>query len=97
MPKAAPAANSAAEAAAASTNSFTSARVAVFNRRAAWKEGSRICEQFFGFLSKKTFAVESSSHARAAPAGGNLPPEWEATEIRFLARGRARIRHCWLL
>jgi hypothetical protein len=27
-------------------------------------------------------------------AGKNLLPEWEATEIRFLARDRARIRYC---
>jgi hypothetical protein len=51
------------------TNHFTSARVAVFNRCAAWKEGSRICEQFFGFLSKKTSAVESSSHAPSRARG----------------------------
>jgi hypothetical protein len=43
--------------------------VAVFNRCAAWKEGSQICEQFFGFLSKKTSAVKSSSHAPSRASG----------------------------
>jgi hypothetical protein len=52
------------------TNSFTSARVAVFNPPRGLEEGSRICEQFFGFPIKKNFRSKKSvAMPRAAPAG----------------------------
>jgi hypothetical protein len=43
--------------------------VAVFNPPRGLEEGSRIFEQFFGFLSKKTSAIESSSHAPSRASG----------------------------
>jgi len=67
-PKAA-AANSAAEAAAGSTNSFTSARVAVFNPPRGLEEVADFCGQFFRFSLNKTSAVESSSHAPSRASG----------------------------
>jgi len=44
------------------TNSFTSARVAVFNPPRGLVEVTDLFEQFFRFFVNKTSAVESSSH-----------------------------------
>jgi len=44
--------------------------VAVFNPAARpGKKVAEFCEQFFGFLSKKTSAVKSSSHAPSRASG----------------------------
>ena len=71
------------------TNSFTSARVAVFNPPRGLEEVADFCGQFFRFSLNKTSAVESSSHAPSRASGR---PSRGAAHF-FVARGIGRMQH----